>query len=206
MVDRRGHVLFVEGGGERNPSLAAECRRAFQIIFIAAGVTVRPRVVACGGRVEAYKSFCIELEQGDRSPMLLVDAEDVVASGPPFDPWSHVAARTGDGWSRPSKASANELHFMAVTMEAWLCSDHEALAQVLGKRLDRTRLLPEGATLETRSKAAINAALDAAAKPTPNGHYQKGVHSFHALALVAPAKLETLSWGKRFLDAIRALR
>lgn len=206
MVERKGHVLFVEGGGDKNPALASECRRAFSQLMERAHVKKRPRVVACGGRVEAYKSFCNELERGEQEPLLLVDAEDVVAAGPPFDPWAHVSARRGDGWGCPDGATSEHLHFMAVSMETWLVADHDALDRVVGRRFDSTKLPAEGSSLESLSKPTINDALDRAAKATALGRYNKGSHSFQTLALVSTAKIEELSWARRFLDAMRALR
>ena len=58
MVRPTRRVLYVEGGGDRNPSLASECRRAFSKLFEKAGIQRRPKVVACGGRQSAYDRFC----------------------------------------------------------------------------------------------------------------------------------------------------
>lgn len=41
MVTRK-RELYVEGGGDKNPSLASECRRAFSKLFEKAGVTHKP--------------------------------------------------------------------------------------------------------------------------------------------------------------------
>jgi len=82
MVKPRKRLLFVEGGGDKNPSLASECRRAFSKLFEKAGITLRPGVIACGGRKSAYDQFCAALADDDADVWLLVDAEDTVAAGP----------------------------------------------------------------------------------------------------------------------------
>ncbi len=201
---KRERHLYVEGGGDKNPSLASECRKAFSKLFEKAGVTQRPRVIACGGRKAAYDQFCTAHEEAKAEVWLLVDAEGVVASGPPFDPWAHVNGRKGDAWDRPSDATDDQFHFMSVVMETWLLADRAALKTVFGARLDETKLPPESASLETTDKRAVYAALAAATKPTPSGEYGKGSHSFKVLAEVAPGKLRPLSWANRFLDAMGA--
>lgn len=55
------------------------------------------------------------------------------------------------------------------------------------------------ASLEQKSKAAVNDALAKATEPTPARTYSKGAHSFRVLAEVAPAKLAELGWARRFL-------
>lgn len=60
----RKRELYVEGGGDKNPILASECRRAFSKLFEKAGVVHKPRVIACGGRKSAYDQFCDAHEGG----------------------------------------------------------------------------------------------------------------------------------------------
>jgi len=55
--------LFVEGGGDSN-SLKTECRRGFTSFISKAGITRKPRIVACGSRRNAYESFCTEIANG----------------------------------------------------------------------------------------------------------------------------------------------
>lgn len=196
----RKRELYVEGGGVRNPSLASECRRAFSKLFEAAGVPHRPRVIACGGRKRAYDQFRDAHDAGEVEAWLLVDSEEPVSAS---SPWTHVKERKGDGWERPPDATDEQLHFMHVCMETWLVADPDALAKVLGSKLDKSKL-PPIASLERSNKQKLYDALSAAAKPTPSGDYGKGSHSFRVLAELAPAKLRQLSWGARFLDAVGA--
>lgn len=196
--------LYVEGGGDKNQSLVTECRRAFRKLFEKAGVAQRPRVIPCGGRKRAYDRFCTAHAAAKADIWLLVDAEELVPSGPPFDPWAHVKARPGDNWDRPSGATDDQLQFMNVVMETWLLADRAALKKVFGHKLDQTKLPPEGGALETKDKPAVYSALAAATKPTPSGKYGKGPHSFRVLAEVSPKKLRALSWANRFLDAVGA--
>ncbi|MEQ1504848.1 MAG: DUF4276 family protein [Myxococcota bacterium] len=200
--DRRDlpRELYVEGGGDRHPTLASECRKAFSKLFEAAGIEQKPRVIACGGRKSAYDAFCLALSEARAEVWLLVDAEDLPRPPSPSDPWTHVASRPGDRWAKPSSATDDQLHLMTVCTETWLLSDRDALTAVFGPKLDVNKLPAEGASLEKKSKAFVYDALAAATKGTPSGEYGKGSHSFKVLAKVRPTKLRALPWAARFLD------
>lgn len=202
MVSRK-RELYVEGGGDKNPSLASECRKAFSKLFENAGVAQRPRIIACGGRSLAYKQFCDAHGTSQADAWLLVDAEELPTLGPSQSPWDHVKAREGDGWERPANATDDQLHLMTVCMETWLVADVKAMREVFGPKLDDSKL-PKVERLENTDKPAVYSALQAATKPTLAGAYGKGSHSFKVLEKVSPAALRKLAWGKRFLDAMGA--
>lgn len=133
--------LFVEGGGNHNDALKTECRRAFTALLEKAGFTGRlPRVVACGGRRNAYEQFCTAIDGGEGLAILLVDSEAPVATE---DPWLHVAQRAGDGWNRPAGATAEHLHLMVQCMEAWFLADRRALREYFGQGLQENALPAE---------------------------------------------------------------
>lgn len=196
-------LLFVEGGGDHNPSLASECRRAFKQMLEKAEIKDKPRVVVCGARKQAYDQFCNELASGLNQAWLLVDAEELAPALKPdsvADPWAHVKARQGDKWEQPSGATEKHLHLMNVTMETWLLCDRDALRKNFGSKINESKLLPADSSLETKTKQDINNALAAAVKDTPSEKYSKGSHSFKILADVDPMKLRrTLFWADRFL-------
>ena len=85
-----------------------------------------PRVVVCGGRSLAYRDFCVAQAKADPQflPVLLVDSESPVTQP---DPWEHIRLRAGDAWQRPTGASADQLHLMVQTMEAWFHADKDVL-------------------------------------------------------------------------------
>src|SRR5271163_2560153 len=106
--------VYVEGGGDHNKALQSESRRGFSEFFRKAGLVGRmPRVVACGGRRNAYESFRSSQENPGRNehPILLVDSEAPVAD----QPWDHVRLRDGDRWERPAGASEDQIHLMVQT-------------------------------------------------------------------------------------------
>lgn len=201
MVTRK-RELYVEGGGDKNPSLASECRKAFSKLFEKAGIQQKPRVIVCGGRKSAYDQFCDALS-GNAEVWLLVDAEELPSRGPSTSPWDHVKSRKGDGWKRPANARDDQLHFMTVCMETWFVADPAALKKVFGPKLDDSKL-PAVAQLETTAKQAIYTALEAATRHTKSGAYGKGSHSFKTLEKISPDAVRKLSWGKRFFDAMGA--
>jgi hypothetical protein len=181
-------LLIVEGEGSRNHALKIECREAFTRLQERAGVGRRKaKVMPAGGRKQAYDVFCSELQRASRDDVvvLLVDAEDVITAP---TRWGHVRARTGDGWERPAGATEDHLHFMAVIMETWLLADPPALQAIVGPGFDASKI-PAWPKLEDVPKAAI---YDALRRATHAGGtaYDKGAHSFKALARVDAAKLE----------------
>jgi predicted ATPase len=162
--------VYVEGGGNRNPALAAKCREAFKKLFERQGLAGRlPRVIACGTRRFAYEDFCRALEQG-QDCLLLVDSESAVEGR---DPWGHVAARQGDQWARPEGASALELHLMVQCMEAWFLADRESLHAYFGAGL-RVAALPAHEEVEQVHKEALYQGLRRATQETSKGGLRQG--------------------------------
>lgn len=169
-----------------------------------AGILNKPTVVAAGSRKNAYDQFCTAVKNG-YDAFLLVDAETLVAIGPSDSPWAHVNQRVGDGWARPPGATDDQIHFMNVIMETWLLADHAALKRKLGPKLNAEKLPAEGASLETKDKAAIYKALAAAIHSDNGNGYSKGKHSFAILSMVSPDKLRVLPWAARFLNEMAKL-
>lgn len=190
--------LYVEGGGD-SKALRTACRRGFQLFLEKAGVTGRmPRVVACGGRQNAYESFTTAHSTGEGNPMLLVDAEaPVTATGP----WEHLNAR--DGWERPNDVSDDQCHLMVQVMECWFLADRDVLTSFYGRGF-QTNALPGNPQVEQVSKADVLSGLTHATRNTQKKRYDKGSHSFDILGAISPAAVEAAApHAKRFLDTLR---
>lgn len=188
MVRHPNRKLFVEGGGNDNDALRSECRRAFRKLLERAGFSGRlPRIVACGGRTNAYRQFCtaFSVASDGEVALLLVDAEARVTVS---SPWDHVKKRPGDGWDRPPDATDDHLQLMVVCMENWLLADKEALEEFYGQGFKKNSL-PANPKVEEVSKADVYKGLKNATKDTKMRAYSKGAHSFRILALVDPAKV-----------------
>ena len=183
--------IYVEGGGDHNKALDTECRRGFREFFRKAGMDRRmPRIVSCGGRSGAYKSFRTSHENAtaDDFPILLVDSEAQVSGG---DVWEHV--RTRDGWQRPDGATPDQLHLMVQAMEAWFHADKEKVEEYYGRGF-RPGALSQRPEIDNIPKADLFAGLKAATRACPTkGEYSKGGHSFEILALIDPAKVSASS-------------
>ena len=192
--------VYVEGGGNR--ALDADCRAAFAKLFQKAGLTNRrPAVKPCGGRHAAYSDFCTALRSADSDdfPILLVDSESPVFSGP----WQHVKSRDEDNWDCPPGASDEHLHLMVQIMETWFLADRQALATYFDGGFHENRL-PSTANLEDCPKERVLRSLHDASRDTRKGGYDKGRHSFQILAVIDPEKIENCSaHGKRFFDTLR---
>lgn len=202
--------VFVEGGGSgaNSSSLQSELRHGFAEFFAKTdlGITRRPRVVACGGREQAFDSFRTAILQGENA-LLLVDSETSVNStreSPPqnsWKPWAHL--RVQAGWEKPESATDDDCHLMVECMENWFLADKASVETFFGPGFKKTAL-PDRA-IETISKATVYAALQTATQDCKTkAAYRKGAHSFKLLQLIDPAKVEaTSSWAKRFLDELR---
>lgn len=199
--------LFVEGGGDYNDALKIECRRAFAVLLERAGLKGRmPRIVACGGRRNAFDRFCTAIGRGGGEDLaiLLVDSEAPVVE---VDPWQHVEQRRGDGWVRPAGATEDHLHFMVQCMEAWFLADRRALQEFYGQGFKEDALPAATCVQEDVSKLDLYRKLDQATRnTTTKGAYGKGKHSFALLAKLDPTRVrEANPWAERFFATLDRL-
>jgi hypothetical protein len=198
--------LYVEGGGDRNKALQTLCRKGFSEFIRKSGLVGRmPRVIACGGRQQAFESFRTAHEDGGIAtpPVLLVDGEGAVKFP---NPWEHVRRRAGDEWVRPAGANDDQLQLMVQTMEAWFHADREELQAFYGDAF-RAATLSGRTDVETIPKADLFSGLAAATRDCRKGEYSKAAHSFQLLARINPEKVRTASpiWCDRLLRALHRL-
>ncbi len=180
--------VYVEGGGDHNRALAIECRKGFSSFFERSGMAgCMPRVVACGGRGQAYDRFRTSHETGGANEfnILLVDSEGPVREG---SAWGHVKCREEDRWECPQGALPDQLHLMIEAMEAWFHADKEALQSFYGDGFRPARL-SERENIEEIPKRDLFAGLERATRNCQKGAYSKGGHSFRILALIDPGKV-----------------
>lgn len=194
--------IFIEGGGD-SEKLQSECQRAFTKFFEKAGLKERrlmPRVVACGGRGAAYDRFCTATRLGEAA-LLLVDAEAPVATNPttghPVEPWAHLRQR--DQWACPAGATNEQVHLMAVCMEAWFVADRNAFLTYYSTGNRRANpnalpILPAPANVEALGKQQVFQWLAAASAPSGNLSYSKGSRSFDLLAALNPEEVAKASY------------
>jgi hypothetical protein len=204
--------VYVEGGGSgaNSGALQAELRQAFAEFLSKTdlGTTRRPRIVACGGREQAFDSFCTAIRQGQNA-LLLVDSENSVSDNHQpspsgkgsWSPWLHLKGQAG--WVAPPSASDEDCHLMVECMENWFLADWLCVQRFFGQNFN-VAALPLGA-LEAVSKPTVYAALQTATQRCKTkASYGKGAHSFKLLQSIDPAKVEAASpWAKRFLDELR---
>ncbi|WP_419163328.1 DUF4276 family protein [Candidatus Palauibacter sp.] len=158
-----------------------------------------PRIVACGGRQNAYDSFKKALDIGERTPMLLVDAEDPLTAA---NPWEHL--RNRDTWDRPNGAGNDHCHLMVQVMESWFLADKSALESFYGQGF-QVSALPGNPNVEQISKADVLRCLANATRHTTKEAYDKGPNSFTILGKINPSVVESgAPSAKRLLDMLRA--
>ena len=158
-----------------------------------------PKVVACGGRDNAYGKFKAALSQSNQTVLLLVDAEGPVTTNVP---WQHVKDR--DGWNRPGGATDDQCHLMVQVMESWFLADRGALGAFYGQGFRESRL-PQNQNIEQIPKQDVFDRLESATKDTSKGSYNKGKHSFDILGNLDPEKVVNASpHAKSFIEALRA--
>ena len=190
-------TLYVEGGGD-GKDLKSACRRGFAKFLEKAGLSGNmPKIVACGGRDNAFDSFTTSLAKGDGTAVLLVDSEDPVTMQ---HPWEHLKVR--DNWDRPGGATDDQCHLMVQVMESWFLADVAALESHYGQGF-RHQDLPQTTNKESIAKQTVLSGLDQASKNTKKGSYKKGRDSFPILEKLDPAKVRSASpHAGRFIDAL----
>ena len=190
--------------------LKTECRKGFSAFIKKAGMSKMPKIVACGSRQNAFKSYCLAVKSGNKA-FLLIDSETEIISshqnGEPdtWLPWAHLKARVGDDWDKPEKAMDTECHLMAQVMESWFVADRAALRKFFGSDFKEAKLPAATSPIEAVEKAKIYKSLKDATTPCKSkGEYGKGSHSFKILSEINPANVQSASpWAKRFIEELK---
>lgn len=161
-----------------------------------------PRVVACGGRDNAYDKFChaIATARDDQVVILLVDSEGPLADR--AGPWSHLQKR--DGWHKPAGATDDQVQLMVQCMESWFLADKDCLVQYFGPRFNRGSL-PGSEDIENVPKKDVLDGIRNATRRCGNP-YDKGRHSFVLLAELNPQKVADASpHARQLLARLRSI-
>ncbi len=176
-------AIYMEGGGKKRANSRAMLRTGMDAFLAEIKNAYRAKewhwkLVACGGRDEAYKGF----RNGDADiVVLLVDSEEPV--GKSTKPTDHLIAR--DKWNLHN-ANDDHIHLMVQSMEAWIVADPDALAAYYGQGFQKNAL-PRRQNLEKVNKDDIGDSLDRATQKTQKGKYHKIQHARHLLQRINPA-------------------
>lgn len=166
--------LYVEGGGDHDHALRTRCQEGFSR-FLATVLHHKPRIVACGGRQQAFDRFRSALEnQPDVTNVLLVDAEAPVTAA---RVWDHL--RMQARWQRPPTAPDDSAHLMVQCMEAWFVADRASTERFFGSgwKAAKFRKWPD---IESLKKDQLFDALRDASRDCRRP-YAKGELSFKLL-------------------------
>lgn len=203
----KGYVrLYIEGGAEGREA-GSLFRRGWRLFLKELDQLARDSgyekldIVRGRGRADAYKGFVRYSARfpGDL-PVLLVDSEVLVPAGTRL--WDLVARNPADRWARPPWATERHIYFMAHSVETWLLTDHDALAQFY-KRDFNPDALPT-VNLEGRSKKEIFEALKRATQKSKSRRYEHS-HAFEIMEHLRPDRVKTLFHGNRLFEELPKL-
>jgi hypothetical protein len=164
-----------------------------------------PRPVRGKGRMQTFDLYAtaVRNRREDELPLLLVDSEDLPASG--HSAWQHLKARKDDSWDRPSGAGDDDVFLMICSMETWFVADRKTLKTFFGQCW-RESALPKWPKLEDVSKEKIFEALHNATASCGKRSYAKGKLSFELLRQIDPTEVKRgCPAAKRLLDRLRDL-
>lgn len=203
---KRSVRIYIEGGAIGNTA-DTDFRRGWKKFLsslhqIAISQNFHSLEVVRGkGRSDAFKRFRNHKKSNPNDLcVLLVDSEVAVPDN--MNLWDVVANRVGDSWQRPSWASEDHLYFMVPFIEAWLITDHDALATFFMRDFDPS-VLPT-TDIENRTKIYIERALQKATSRTKKGAYRHGDSHF-IIEKTQPNKVRTLKHGNRLFESLSAL-
>ena len=187
--------IYLEGGGQ-SKELRVRCRRGFRKLLERCGLGGRmPRLVACGGRQQAYDCFVESFGSGEYVA-LWVDSEQPVQSH--AQPWAHV--QQNNGWAIPSGATDDNLLLVVTCLESWLAADSQTLQSYFGSGF-RPQVLPAVNALE-RTNAQTTLARLKQATARCKRPYRKN-KAFELLARIDPQALSALPGFQRCLNVLQ---
>ncbi len=181
-------TIYVEGGGKKNKDGEVRCRTGFRSYCD----KLAPRgaiskIVVCGGRNDAFHRFGIEIREAVPGAIcvLLVDSEAPVPIGVPAEAF----LSNGPDQRKFPEASNHHVFLMAQAMEAWLLADRQTLSGYYGQGFRTNALRGDERDIEAVLKDDLVPCLVAATRDTTKGKYDKMLHGFDLLALIAPRKV-----------------
>ena len=178
--------IYVEGGGDNKDTLK-RCSEGFaSYCQKLVSANHRPKIVACGGRDEAFKRFktAVDSSQAGDVCALLVDAEAPVCFASSVQ---HLQER--DHWNFPALVR-HKVFLMVQAMEAWFLADRQALADFYNGGFLANSLPGSHTNVEAVQKGDLERALIHASRLTKTkGEYHKVKHGFALLALIDPARV-----------------
>lgn len=174
--------VYVEGGGNSDRT-TRECRYGFsEFLRKVMPPMTMPRIVACGGRQQAFDRFCTAIQQyPDTFCVLLVDSEGPVL--PEEAPRTHLTRN--DKWALPDDAADENLHLMVQLMEAWFLADKPALQRFYGQDFN-VGALPARTDIENIPKADVLRGLEQATRRSQTKEVYRKNHGFRILADINP--------------------
>ena len=193
-------VLYVEGGGNQSDSKAL-LRQAFVRLFSSAlanrGVYRKPKIVVCGSIQQTLKHFESAVSTAtDGICAVLVDADGPVETG--RDPAAHLSEN--HGWAKPKQSTAEQIHRMVQTMEAWIVADRDAIQEYYGGGV-HLNSLSNRKNVEEIPKLELERGLKQATRSTKKGEYHKIRHACQLLPRISAAKVAARAQHfKRLLD------
>jgi hypothetical protein len=185
-------VIYLEGGGQ-SKSQHLRCQEGFHKLLHGMGLGGRkPRLVACGGRGQAFDRFRTAMRQHrDGYTGLWIDSEEPMRD---FEQaWGHL--KDSDNWEKPGDATDEQVLLMVTCMEAWIVADRPTLKLFYGSAFQE-KSLPPLHDLEARPRREVQVALERATASCP-GPYRKGDHSFMLLGRLNPQALRQLASFRR---------
>ena len=190
-------TIFLEGGasGPHSKALNTECRKGFRELLGKCGFERMPALLACRGRANAFRDFKKLLNRQSEAGFvaLWVDSEDPVENIEKT--WAHLKNRLGDNWTKPRRATDEQVLLMTTCMETLIAADRIALQMHYGPKLNESAL-PPLVNLESRHRDEVHDRLEKVTGKCPN-KYTKGKRSFEILAKLNPDVLEQLPSFKR---------
>ena len=178
----KGIAIFMEGGGETS-STQSHLRQGMAEFLGEIRTDCKERewhwkLVACGGRDEAYRKFTRFNDVRYHIAVLLVDSEEHV----PKDLPCHEHLMKRDGWDLKN-VNVDNVHLMVQSMETWIVADLNALQEYYGPKFN-SRILPTTQNLEHVSKNDVAQSLCRATTETTKGAYHKIHHAKDLLKLM----------------------
>ena len=196
-------TVYVEGGGN-NKDTITRCRQGFsEYCKNVAPLNPRPRIVACGGRQQAFDRFKTEVVRSKKGDLclLLVDSEGPVEAT--MTSSAHLQAH--DRCPLP-ESETQKIFLMVQAMEAWFLADRDALAKYYGARFRRQNLPGDERRIEEIPKDDLEPSLVRATRDTQKGQYHKTRHGFALLGLIDPLKVQMGSpYAQAFHSFLRSL-